>query len=180
MPCLPASHATPVPCRPPLTRPPAPWFASQGEDSITNMHFLRIDCAPLKQTLLGHCEQWVAKFTGLLNTLAATELNAILSHFKTRWVFAEWSGGCMQPAHGSNSTAGMWQSSATSRPGWCLLNGPEGACNLLMAATELQACGRCVTMLRFRERSYWGALPARPGAQTACACAFLWFSPCAC
>jgi len=53
----------------------------QGEDSITNMHFLRIDCAPLKQTLLGHCEQWVGKFTGLLNSLAATELNAIHEHF---------------------------------------------------------------------------------------------------
>lgn len=56
----------------------------QGEDSTTNMRFLRIDCGPLKQTLIGHCEQWVQKFTGLLNQLALTELKALHEYFKTR------------------------------------------------------------------------------------------------
>jgi dynein heavy chain len=50
------------------------------------MRFLRIDCGPLKQTLVGHCEQWVARFTGLLSQLAAQELKALHDHFKQRWV----------------------------------------------------------------------------------------------
>lgn len=53
-----------------------------GEDSTTNMRFLRIDCGPLKQMLVGHCEQWVQKFTGLLNQLAAQELSALHDHFQ--------------------------------------------------------------------------------------------------
>lgn len=53
-----------------------------GEDSITNMRFLRVDCAPLKQTLQGHCEMWVAKFTGLLMTMAHQELCAVHDYFK--------------------------------------------------------------------------------------------------
>lgn len=54
----------------------------QGEDTTTNMRFLRIDCGPLKQTLVGHCEGWVQKFTGLLNSLASTELSALHDYFK--------------------------------------------------------------------------------------------------
>jgi hypothetical protein len=57
----------------------------QSEDSTTNMRFLRIDCGPLKQTLVGHCEQWVARFTGLLSQLAAQELKSLHDHFKQRW-----------------------------------------------------------------------------------------------
>eukprot|EP00899_Mesostigma_viride_P014884 jgi/Mesvir1/23397/Mv21091-RA.2 len=58
----------------------------QAEDTITNMRFLRIDCGPLKQSLVGHCDTWVNKFTGLLNTLAANELSAIHSYFATNLV----------------------------------------------------------------------------------------------
>ncbi len=54
----------------------------RGEDGATNMRFLRIDCGPLKQTLVGHCEAWVSKFTGLLGQLAATELRALHAFFK--------------------------------------------------------------------------------------------------
>jgi dynein heavy chain len=46
------------------------------------MRFLRIDCGPLKQTLVGHCEAWVAKFTGLLSQLAAAELRSLHAYFK--------------------------------------------------------------------------------------------------
>lgn len=52
-----------------------------GEDTTTNMRFLHVDCAPLKQALVGHCEAWVAKFTGLLNQLAAAELQELHDYF---------------------------------------------------------------------------------------------------
>ena len=54
----------------------------QGEDTSTNMRFLRLDCAPLKQSLVAHCEEWCGKFLDLLNTIAADELRAIHSHFQ--------------------------------------------------------------------------------------------------
>ena len=47
------------------------------------MLFLRIDCGPLKQSLLGHCEAWVEKFTGLLNATASAELNDLYKYFKS-------------------------------------------------------------------------------------------------
>jgi dynein heavy chain len=52
-----------------------------SEDTSTNMRFLHIDCAPLKQALVGHCEAWVGKFTGLLNALAHAELKEIHDYF---------------------------------------------------------------------------------------------------
>lgn len=45
------------------------------------MRFLKIDCGPLKQALVGHCEAWVRRFTGLLHQLAAKELNSIHEYF---------------------------------------------------------------------------------------------------
>lgn len=44
------------------------------------MKFLRIDCMPLKQVLLGHCEGWVQKFTDLLSRTSHQELEAILTY----------------------------------------------------------------------------------------------------
>lgn len=55
----------------------------QGEDTTTTMRFLRIDCGPLKQTLVGHCEAWVSKFTGLLNSLANSELSSLNEYFRS-------------------------------------------------------------------------------------------------
>ena len=54
----------------------------QGEETTSNMRFLRIDCGPLKQNLVGHCETWVQKFTGLLVSLAAAELRSLHDYFK--------------------------------------------------------------------------------------------------
>ncbi|CAD7695690.1 unnamed protein product, partial [Ostreobium quekettii] len=54
-----------------------------AEDATTNMRFLRIDCGPLKQALVGHCEAWTSRFTGLLHSLADTELNAIHDYFRS-------------------------------------------------------------------------------------------------
>ncbi|GMH41208.1 hypothetical protein BSKO_09118 [Bryopsis sp. KO-2023] len=54
-----------------------------AEDATTNMRFLRIDCGPLKQALVGHCEAWVQRFSSLLHHLAATELKSIHSYFSS-------------------------------------------------------------------------------------------------
>eukprot|EP00898_Chlorokybus_atmophyticus_P005400 jgi/Chlat1/5861/Chrsp4S06373 len=54
-----------------------------AEDTATAMRFLRIDCGPLKQTLVSHCHAWLAKFTKLLNNLAASELRAIHQYFES-------------------------------------------------------------------------------------------------
>lgn len=53
-----------------------------AEDATTNMRFLRIDCGPLKQALVGHCEAWTTRFTGLLHRLADTELKSIHEYFR--------------------------------------------------------------------------------------------------
>jgi len=54
-----------------------------SEDASTTMRFLRIDCSPLKQSLVGQCEEWVSKFTQLLNNLSLQELRDIHQHFAT-------------------------------------------------------------------------------------------------
>lgn len=54
-----------------------------GEAPSENMRFLRVDCAPLKQSLTTHCEAWVKKFTGLLNANAQAELKALHESFET-------------------------------------------------------------------------------------------------
>ena len=46
------------------------------------MRFMRIDSGSLKQVLMGHCEAWVAKFTGLLLSMAAAELRSLHDFFK--------------------------------------------------------------------------------------------------
>ena len=54
-----------------------------AEDSSTNMRFLRIDVSPLKQSLVAHCEGWVTRFTGLLNSMAKTELMELHDQFSS-------------------------------------------------------------------------------------------------
>nr|AML30862.1 axonemal inner arm dynein heavy chain 6 [Marsilea vestita] len=49
----------------------------QAEETITNVKFLRIDCGPLKNSIIGHCEGWANKFTTLLNSIARVELEDI-------------------------------------------------------------------------------------------------------
>ncbi|KAJ1537343.1 Dynein heavy chain 2, axonemal, partial [Nowakowskiella sp. JEL0078] len=46
----------------------------QKEETLTNATFVRLDCSPLKHTLVSHCTQWQNKLTTLLNTNASTEL----------------------------------------------------------------------------------------------------------
>lgn len=37
------------------------------EESSHTINFIKIDCTQLKTALVGHCSQWQAKLTGLLN-----------------------------------------------------------------------------------------------------------------
>lgn len=53
-----------------------------AEDAMSNMKFLRINCGPLKQSLINHCVGWVQRFTSLLHRLALTELQNIHQYFK--------------------------------------------------------------------------------------------------
>ncbi|CAG9464381.1 unnamed protein product [Pedinophyceae sp. YPF-701] len=53
-----------------------------AEDTSTNMRFMRVDCSPLKQSIHGHCNAWVGKFTGLLHDISSTELNNLFSYFR--------------------------------------------------------------------------------------------------
>ena len=53
------------------------------EETTANIKFLFIDCGPLKQTLVAHCDLWKQKLTGLLNQLAANELKALHEYFKS-------------------------------------------------------------------------------------------------
>ena len=52
-----------------------------AEESSTSLACLAIDCGPLKQALSGHCDGWVQRLTGLLNSLAAAELAALQEYF---------------------------------------------------------------------------------------------------
>eukprot|EP01107_Rhizomastix_libera_P003543 TRINITY_DN1618_c0_g1_i1.p1 TRINITY_DN1618_c0_g1~~TRINITY_DN1618_c0_g1_i1.p1 ORF type:complete len:3854 (-),score=1122.51 TRINITY_DN1618_c0_g1_i1:31-10566(-) len=47
----------------------------ENEESISNISFARIDCSQLKYALVGHCNQWIAKFTQLLSQMATKELH---------------------------------------------------------------------------------------------------------
>eukprot|EP00163_Fabomonas_tropica_P002875 TRINITY_DN1232_c0_g1_i1.p1 TRINITY_DN1232_c0_g1~~TRINITY_DN1232_c0_g1_i1.p1 ORF type:complete len:4516 (+),score=1594.38 TRINITY_DN1232_c0_g1_i1:127-13674(+) len=55
----------------------------QNEETITNINFIRLDCAPLKSALVAHCNEWQKRFTQLLNTNAANELQSLHNLFET-------------------------------------------------------------------------------------------------
>ena len=54
----------------------------QSEEGVSNIGFIRIDCQPLKQALMQHCNTWQGKFTQLLNSNAATELRGMFEHME--------------------------------------------------------------------------------------------------
>lgn len=43
------------------------------EESSHTINFIKIDCTQLKTALVGHCSQWQAKLTGLLNQVQQIE-----------------------------------------------------------------------------------------------------------
>ena len=59
---------------------------AQKEETYTNVNFVRLDCSPLKHTIVSHCSTWQNKLTTLLNTNASTELSELNEMFlsKTR------------------------------------------------------------------------------------------------
>jgi dynein heavy chain len=54
-----------------------------AEEGISNIGFIRIDSQPLKEALRQHCGMWQLKFTQLLNSQAATELQELLDHMES-------------------------------------------------------------------------------------------------
>ncbi|KAL0040883.1 hypothetical protein WJX79_008591 [Trebouxia sp. C0005] len=54
-----------------------------AENAAESIKFLFVDCGPLKQALVGHCEAWRANFTGLLNAIALRELQALHEYFQS-------------------------------------------------------------------------------------------------
>ncbi|CAN0325424.1 unnamed protein product, partial [Scytosiphon promiscuus] len=53
------------------------------EESSHTINFIKIDCTQLKTALVGHCSQWQAKLTGLLNQNAMGELRGLHELFQT-------------------------------------------------------------------------------------------------
>ncbi|XP_060775597.1 dynein axonemal heavy chain 2 [Neoarius graeffei] len=47
------------------------------EESVLNMQFVLLDCAPLKLSLMQHCVEWQNQFTGLLSFMASTKLKEL-------------------------------------------------------------------------------------------------------
>jgi dynein heavy chain, axonemal len=45
-----------------------------GEETVSSVNFVQIDCAPLKQRLIAHCVDWQKRFSALLYKNAITEL----------------------------------------------------------------------------------------------------------
>lgn len=45
------------------------------EESSHTINFIKIDCTQLKTALVGHCSQWQAKLTGLLNQVCSVRMS---------------------------------------------------------------------------------------------------------
>ncbi|KAL0970220.1 hypothetical protein UPYG_G00238880 [Umbra pygmaea] len=49
----------------------------QKEETVFNIEFVLLDCAPLKFSLVQHCNEWQGKFTQLLSLMATTRLREV-------------------------------------------------------------------------------------------------------
>ena len=61
----------------------------QMQETLLNIQFVLLDCAPLKFSILGHCQEWQNKFTSLLYDIATAKLNELHVFLKTnaeKWV----------------------------------------------------------------------------------------------
>ena len=56
--------------------------AVQGEELATSILFMRAECGLLKQKLVRHCVDWQQCFTGILNNIAKTELESLITMFR--------------------------------------------------------------------------------------------------
>lgn len=57
---------------------------AQKEETLININFVRLDCSPLKHSLVSHCSGWQNKLTTLLNTNASTDLRALHDMFQQK------------------------------------------------------------------------------------------------
>lgn len=60
----------------------------QTKETILNIDFVLLDCAPLKYAIQGHCQEWQNQLTSLLKELAITELTSLCNYMKKnaeRW-----------------------------------------------------------------------------------------------
>ena len=46
-------------------------------ETFANIQFVLLDCSPLKFAILGHCQEWQNKFTGLLFEIATSHLSEL-------------------------------------------------------------------------------------------------------
>lgn len=53
-----------------------------SEEPSQAVRCLLLDATPLKRALVGHCDAWVARLAGLLNTTAARELAGLHAHME--------------------------------------------------------------------------------------------------
>lgn len=76
----------------------------QKEETVLSVQFVLLDCAPLKFSLVQHCNEWQGKFTQLLSLMASTrlkELHVFLQENALRWVGKVGGGGWGQECVGS-------------------------------------------------------------------------------
>ena len=59
---------------------------TQKEETLTNINFVRLDCSPLKHSLVSHCSAWQNKLTTLLNTNAINDLKSLHDMFNQKTV----------------------------------------------------------------------------------------------
>jgi len=55
----------------------------QKEETVLHIEFVLLDCAPLKFSLLSHCNEWQNKFTTLLREMASQKLAELTEFLKT-------------------------------------------------------------------------------------------------
>lgn len=44
------------------------------EDTVISIRFVKLDCSPLKASLVHHCNDWQTRLTELLTRMASTRL----------------------------------------------------------------------------------------------------------
>ncbi|XP_035806180.2 dynein axonemal heavy chain 2 [Amphiprion ocellaris] len=54
----------------------------QQEETVFNIRFVRLDCSPLKSSLVQHCNEWQTKLTKLLSHMAGTRLKELQAYMQ--------------------------------------------------------------------------------------------------
>ena len=54
----------------------------QLNETILSIQFMNIDCSPLKNSILSHCQEWQNKFTNLLREIATSRLKELTAYLE--------------------------------------------------------------------------------------------------